>query len=114
MVSKHIQLCTQLLHSVSHADFTVLTKVGVLAYIASIFSHAFPKETFRLGVAWTIHLSTYFGHSVKHGKFSSCCWVGLQVLRCFIDDIYHCFAGNICSLVIKGETLIDIYSKCIY
>lgn len=94
---------------------TILTKVGILAHIPSIFIHTFPQETLRLGVAWTPHLSTDFGDCVEHGKFGSCCWVGLQVLRCFIDDIYHCFAGDVCSLMTRvREMNVLVITTCAY
>lgn len=59
--------------------YTVLTKVGLLAHILSILSHALSQEALRLGIAWTLHLPTDFGHCVEHGKLSSRCWVGLEV-----------------------------------
>ena len=39
---------------------TLLTKVGLLAHIPSILSHALPQEALRLGVAGTLHLPADF------------------------------------------------------
>ncbi len=60
--------------------YTILTKVGVLAHITSILGHALSQEALRLGVARTLHLPADFGHCVEHGKLSSRCRVGLEVL----------------------------------
>lgn len=60
--------------------YTVLTKVGLLAHVTSILSHALSQEALRLGIARAVHLATDFGHCIEHGKLGSCCRVGLEVL----------------------------------
>ena len=84
---------------------TALTKVVVVAHIMTVLHHDVPQDALRLGVVQTLGLpaAADFGHCVEHGKLSSRCWVGLEVLCCFIDDFHHCFAGNICSLVGKRD-----------
>lgn len=75
-----------------------LTKVGVLSHLSSKLGHALPQQPLSLGVARALDLAPHLRHRVQHGQLGPGCWVGLQVLRCFRDDIHHRFTGHICPL----------------